>query len=61
MKKVYYVKSLEEDFTTKTLKNKKKVNFQTIQNIVKTGTIKPNTKSFGRKKRLSCTILNHIY
>ncbi len=60
-KVVYFVKSLEEDFTTKTLVGKKKVSFQTIQDIVKTKTIKPNTKSFGRKRRLACTILDKNY
>ncbi len=60
-KDVYYVKSLEEDFATKTLKNKKKVNYQTVYDIIKTKTIKPNTKSFGRKRRLSCTIINERY
>ncbi len=58
---VYYVKSLEEDFTTKTIKNKRKVSFQTIQNIIKTKAIKPNTKSFGRERRLSCTMLSKSY
>lgn len=56
-KKVYYVKSFEEDFYTKTLKGKKKINFQSVFDIVKTKKIKPNTKSFGRKRRLSSTIL----
>ncbi len=60
-KEVYYVKSLEEDFATKTIKNKKKVIFQTIENIIKTKNIKPNTKSFGREKRLSCTVLSKNY
>ena len=58
---VYYVKSLEEDFATKTIKKKKKVTFQTLQNIIKTKTIKPNTKSFGRQRRLSCTVLSDHY
>ena len=61
MKEVYYVKSLEEDFSTKTIKNKEKVSFQSVQNIVKTKTIKPNTKSFGRERRLSCTMLSRNY
>lgn len=59
--KTYYVKSLEEDFATKTLKGRKKKICQTIQDIVKTKTIKPNTLSFGRKKRLSCTIIHKNY
>jgi hypothetical protein len=60
-KEVYYVKSFEEDFTTKSLKGNKKVSFQSISEIVKTKKIKPNTKSFGRKRRLSCTILGKNY
>jgi hypothetical protein len=60
-KEIYYVKSLEEDFATKTLKGKKKVNYQKIQQIINTKTIKPNTKSFGRKRRLACTILDKNY
>ena len=58
---VYFVKSFEEDFATKTLKGKKKVTYQTVYDIVKSNKIKPNTKSFGRKRRLSCTILNERY
>ncbi|MFA6065155.1 MAG: hypothetical protein WCW44_00395 [archaeon] len=60
-KETFYVKSLEEDFATKTLKGTKKATFQTIENIIKTRTIKPNTKSFGRKQRLACTILHKNY
>ena len=58
---VYYVKSFEEDFATKMLKNRNKVTYQTVQDIVKRGIIKPNTKSFGRKRRLSCTVINEHY
>ena len=36
----YFVKSLEEDFNLKTLNNKKKVNFQSINNIIKTKTLR---------------------
>lgn len=61
MKGAYYVKSLEEDLATKTLRNKKKVNYQTVAEMVRTKTIKPNTKSFGRKRRLSCTVLSESY
>ena len=57
----YFVKSLEEDFATKTLRKKEKVTFQTVENIIKTKTIKPNTKSFGQKKRLACTLLSKQY
>lgn len=60
-KEVFYVKSLEEDFISKTLKGKKKVNFQTIENMIKTKKIKLNTKSFGRERRLSTTILHKNY
>ena len=60
-KEVFYVKSLEEDFISKTLKGKKKVDFQSIENIIKTKKIKPNTKSFGRKRRLACTALSKNY
>ncbi len=57
----FYVKSLEDDFYTKTLKGKDKVNFQSVQNMIETKTIRPNTKSFGRKSRLSGTILSQNY
>ena len=60
-KEIFYVKSLEEDFVSKTLKGKKKVDFQTVENILKTKKIKPNTKSFGKKKRLACTTLTKNY
>ncbi|MDP3027596.1 MAG: hypothetical protein Q8N63_07870 [Nanoarchaeota archaeon] len=61
MKEKYYAKSLEEDFATKTLKGKKKVTYQTIYDIVKNKKIKLNTKSFGRQRRLSCTIIDKNY
>ena len=57
----YFVKSFEEDYATKTLKGNKKITLQTIKNIVETRTIRPNTKSFGQKKRLSTTILSRNY
>lgn len=60
-KTIYYTKSLEEDFATKTLRGKKKVSFQTLDDMIKRGVIKPNTKSFGRQKRLSTTILSPQY
>lgn len=60
-KEVFYVKSLEIDFATKTLKGKNKVTFQTIENIIKKKRIKLNTKSFGRERRLSTTILHKNY
>jgi hypothetical protein len=55
------VKSFEEDFSTKTLIGKEKRTFQTIDDILETNTIKPNTKSFGQKRRLSTTILHKNY
>ncbi len=60
-KKIYYIKSFEEDFCTKTLTGHIKGTCQSVYDIVRTKSIKPNTKSFGRKKRLSCTILNKNY
>ncbi len=57
----YFVKSLEEDFYTKTLQGKKKVNFQSVEEMIETRLIRPNTKSFGRKSRLSTTILGDNY
>ncbi|MEI7777401.1 MAG: hypothetical protein WCI52_02235 [bacterium] len=57
----YFVKSFEEDFSTKTLDGKKKITFQTLDDILLTNTIKPNTKSFGQKRRLSTTILHKNY
>jgi hypothetical protein len=60
-KEIYYVKSFEEDFCTKTLVNNKKVTFQNVFDIIKRKEIKPNTKSFGRKRRLSCTIIDKDY
>lgn len=61
MEEKYFVKSFEEDFILKTLKKKKKKNFQSINNILRKRTIKPNTRSFGRKKRLACTYLHKNY
>lgn len=60
-KEVYFVKSFEEDFILKTIRGNKKVGFQSIRDIVKNKIIKPNTKSFGRKMRLSTTILSENY
>lgn len=60
-KEVFYVKSFEEDFILKTIKGEKKVAFQSIQEIINTKEIKPNTKSFGKKMRLSTTILHDNY
>lgn len=60
-KEVYFVKSFEEDFCTKQLRGKKKVTFESVFDIMKHKRIRPNTKSFGRKRRLSTTILNEKY
>jgi len=57
----FYVKSFEEDFVLKTIKGKKKVNFQSVDNIIRTKTIKPNTKSFGKEARLACSVLHKNY
>jgi hypothetical protein len=57
----YYVKSFEIDFSLKTLQGDKKVPSQSIQNIIQTNTIHPNTKSFGQERRLSTTIIHKNY
>lgn len=57
----FYVKSFEDDFVLKTLEGQVKVPSQSLAEIVKTGVIKPNTNSFGAKKRLSTTILHPAY
>jgi hypothetical protein len=61
VKDVYFVKSLEEDYVSKTLKGKKKVRFQSVEDMVKKNIIRLNTKSFGRERRLSTTILHKNY
>ena len=61
MTKTFLVKSFEEDFSTKTLIGKKKVTCQTLDDIMIKKAIRPNTKSFGQKKRLSTTILHENY
>ena len=58
---VYFVKSLEDDFASKTLKGKQKVDFQKIDEIIEKKKIRRNTLSFGRKRRLSTTILHKNY
>lgn len=40
---------------------RKKENFQTIQDVLKTKTLKLNTKSFGRQRRLACSFLHKNY
>jgi hypothetical protein len=53
----YFVKSMEEDFVLKMLVGEEKIENQTIENILETGVIKPNTVSFNEPVRLSTTIL----
>ncbi len=60
-KERYFAKSFEEDFVLKTLRGKKKVDFQSIGNIIKTKIIRLNTKSFGRERRLACSFLHKSY
>lgn len=57
----FFVKSFEEDHSTKHLVGKKKKTFQKLEDILATNTILPNTLSFGQKRRLSTTILNENY
>ncbi len=57
----YFVKSFEEDHSTKHLVGKKKKTFQKLEQILATNTILPNTLSFGQKRRLSTTILHQNY
>jgi len=61
MKDIYFVKSFENDFILKTLRGKKKISFQSIDEIIKTKTIRTNTKSFGRNQRLACSFLHKNY
>lgn len=57
----FFAKSFEEDFILKTLKGKKKEDFQSIHNVLRTKILKLNTKSFGRERRLSCSFLHKNY
>jgi hypothetical protein len=57
----FFVKSLEDDFFTKTIEGGVKVQCQSIDEIVQTGVIRPNTKSFGKQSRLCTTILAPNY
>lgn len=59
--KFYYVKSFEDDFSTKTLVGKEKRICQKVEDIVLSKKILPNTFSFKQKKRLSTTILSDNY
>ena len=56
----YFVKSFEEDHSTKHLVGKKKKTFQKLENILATNTILPNTLSFGQKRRLSTRFCTRI-
>lgn len=56
-----FAKSFEEDFVLKTLRGKKKVDFQSIDSVLRTKTIRLNTKSFGREMRLACSFLHKNY
>ena len=53
----YFVKSMEEDFVLKMLVWEAKIANQTIENIIETWIINPNTVSFNEPVRLSTTIL----
>jgi len=57
----FFAKSFEDDFVLKTVNKKKKEDFQSIHNILKTKTIRLNTRSFGRKRRLACSFLHDNY
>ncbi|MBI4713805.1 hypothetical protein HY771_01305 [Candidatus Uhrbacteria bacterium] len=61
MQEQYFAKSFEEDFVLKTLNGKKKEKFQSIDDIIRTNTLRLNTKSFGREKRLACSFLHKNY
>jgi hypothetical protein len=61
MKENYFAKSFENDFVLKTLRGKQKADFQSIRQVLKTNTIKLNTKSFGRERRLACSFLHKNY
>ncbi|MDD4983446.1 MAG: hypothetical protein PHH82_01230 [Candidatus ainarchaeum sp.] len=57
----YFVKSFEKDFVLKTIKDKKKVDFQTVDNVLTTKALLPNTLSFGKTKRLACSYIDKNY
>ena len=61
MEDIYYAKSFEEDFVLKTIKDEKKVDFQSIHDVLNSKTIQLNTKSFGRERRLACSFLHENY
>lgn len=53
----FYVKSFEDDYSTKTLVGDQKEVIQTAADIVQGRVILPNTISFGKERRLCTTIL----
>ena len=57
----FFVKSFEDDFVLKSVIGGKKVSSQSLKEIVETKTILPNTFSFGKTKRLACSILAKNY
>ncbi len=61
MKEEFFVKSFEEDFVLKTMIEKVKVPSQSVQDIISSKIIKPNTESFRQNKRLACTYLTQNY
>jgi len=61
MSNLFYVKSFEDDFVLKTVIDGKKVSSQSIEEIILSKKIIPNTFSFGKKKRLACSTLHKNY
>lgn len=61
LKKGFYVKSLETNLATQRLVDGSKISFQTIEEMVASKHINPNTISFGQADRLACTILGTNY
>ncbi|MFA6268228.1 MAG: hypothetical protein WCW13_00715 [archaeon] len=61
LKGQFYVKSFEEDFVLKSVIDGKKAPSQSIKEIIESKVIIPNTFSFGKNKRLACSILNKNY
>lgn len=57
----YFAKSMEDDFVLKTVEGEEKLPAQSIEDIVDSSTIDPNTYSFGHEKRLACTLLHTDY
>ncbi len=61
MKGNVYIKSFEKDFILKTVVGNEKQPAQSVQNVLETKVIKPNTLSFGKEKRLASAILHENY